>query len=79
MNQKEVVEMSDKNSDNSNDQFHIDDGRDRSISSRKAERTELEDAMLEFLNSGGSVETIERNQRTDPPRRPESNYGSRPI
>ena len=61
------------------DQFHIDDGRDRSITSRESERLELEDAMLKFLSGGGSVETIERNLRTDPPRRPESNYGSRPI
>jgi len=61
------------------DQFHIDDGRDRSITSRESERLELEEAMLKFLSDGGSVKTIERNLRTDPPRRPESNYGSRPI
>ena len=71
--------MSDKSSDNTSDQFHIDDGRDRSISSTEAERTELEDAMLIFLSQGGAVQTIGRNQRTDPPRRPESNSGSRPI
>ena len=72
--------MSDNHaSDNNNDQFHIDDGRDRSISSREAERQELEDAMLTFLSSGGSVQKIEKDLRKDPPRRPESNYGSRPI
>ncbi len=72
--------MSDnQSSDNNNDQFHIDDGRDRSITSREAERQELEDAMLAFLSGGGSVQTIEKDLRKDPPRRPESNYGSRPI
>lgn len=72
--------MSDKQlSDTNNDQFHIDDGRDRSISSREAERQELEAAMLAFLGDGGSVQKIERNLRSDPPRRPQSNYGSRPI
>jgi len=72
--------MSDKpKSDNTSDQFHIDDGRDRSITSREAERTELEDAMLAFLSKGGTVQKIEKNRRKDPPRRPESNYGSRPI
>lgn len=72
--------MSDsQNNETSSDQFHIDDGRDRSISSREAERLELEQAMLKFLDDGGSVKKIERDLRMDPPRRPESNYGSRPI
>ena len=72
--------MSDnQSSDNNNDQFHIDDGRDRSITSREAERQELEGAMLAFLSGGGSVQSIEKDLRKDPPRRPESNYGSRPI
>jgi len=66
-------------SDTGNEHFHVDDGRDRSITSREIERTELEAAMLAFMAKGGSVEKIERNRRTDPPRRPESNYGSRPI
>ncbi|OUR98028.1 hypothetical protein A9Q81_12265 [Gammaproteobacteria bacterium 42_54_T18] len=72
--------MSDnQSSENNSDQFHIDDGRDRSITSREAERQELEDAMLTFLSGGGAVQKIERDLRKDPPRRPESNYGSRPI
>ena len=65
--------------DQNKDQFYIDDGRDRSISSREVERKAIEDAMLEFLSKGGSVETIEKDVRKDPPRKPQSNYGSRPI
>jgi len=65
--------------DQSKDQFYIDDGRDRSISSREVERKSIEDAMLEFLSKGGAVETIEKDVRKDPPKKPQSNYGSRPI
>lgn len=32
-----------------------------------------------FLNSGGHVKQVERGLRADPPRKPKSQYGSRPI
>ena len=57
----------------------FDDGRDRSISSREAERRRLEEDMKRFLNTGGQITQVDANVRTDPPRKPESNYGSRPI
>ncbi|MGC1507466.1 hypothetical protein FT643_18000 [Ketobacter sp. MCCC 1A13808] len=56
-----------------------DDGRDRSLSSRDAERQKLQQDMERYLTSGGQIKQIDRNVRMDPPRRPESNYGSRPI
>ena len=57
----------------------FDDGRDRSLSSREAERRQLEADMARFLNHGGEIKQIDRDVRMDPPRKPESNYGSRPI
>lgn len=56
-----------------------DDGRDRTLSSRETERRQLEEDMARFLNSGGEIKQIDRNVRMDPPRKPQSNYGSRPI
>lgn len=57
----------------------FDDGRDRTLSSRQAERQKLQEDMERFLNTGGQIKQIDRNVRMDPPRKPESNYGSRPI
>ena len=57
----------------------FDDGRDRSLSSREAERRQLEADMARFHNHGGEIKQIDRDVRMDPPRKPESNYGSRPI
>ena len=61
------------------DQFHYTDGRDLSISSREEARRELEADMERFLSKGGNIQSIEKDVRADPPRKPESNYGSRPI
>lgn len=73
----------DSDTDNSNDDtsniITFDDGRDRSLSSREAERRQLEEDMKRFLSGGGEIKQIEKDLRMDPPRRPESNYGSRPI
>lgn len=58
---------------------HIDDGSNRSLSSKENERLELQKQMEAFLSNGGQVSVIEQNVLADPPRRPVSNYGSRPI
>ena len=60
-------------------QITFDDGRDRTVSSRDAERRRLEDDMKRFLSGGGKITQVDPNVRTDPPKKPESNYGSRPI
>ena len=81
---EEVLDASD-NEDNDkpaaeeSTQITFDDGRDRSISSREAERRRLEEDMKRFLNGGGQITQVDANVRMDPPRKPESNYGSRPI
>ncbi|MEZ5506072.1 MAG: hypothetical protein R3F47_16890 [Gammaproteobacteria bacterium] len=60
-------------------QITFEDGRDRTVSSREAERRRLEEDMKRFLSGGGKITQVDPNVRMDPPKKPESNYGSRPI
>lgn len=60
-------------------QITFEDGRDRTVSSREAERRRLEEDMKRFLSGGGQITQVDANVRMDPPKKPESNYGSRPI
>ena len=50
-----------------------------SIEAKQKERDALAKAMEEFLSRGGSVQEIEPNVVADPPKKPDSKYGSRPI
>ena len=52
---------------------------DRTVTSRANIRTELSDQITEFLAKGGTINQIDPNVMADPPRKPQSNYGSRPI
>lgn len=58
---------------------HIDDGSDRSITSKARARQILEEQIQCFLQNGGAVVDVAHDVINDPPRRPVSNYGSRPI
>ncbi len=58
---------------------HIDDGSDRSVTSKARARQMLEDQIQSFLRNGGAVVDVAHDVVNDPPRRPVSNYGSRPI
>lgn len=51
----------------------------RSIASRQKLRTQVDSEVEAFLKAGGSIDEIEPNVMADPPRKPTSNYGSRPI
>ncbi|MGB1192761.1 MAG: hypothetical protein ACPG3T_07535 [Pseudomonadales bacterium] len=51
----------------------------RNAASRERVRSVLDDEVARFLNSGGKIDNIAPNVMGDPPRKPESNYGSRPI
>ena len=51
----------------------------RNIASRERVRSTMESEIEAFLNNGGKIDNIEPNVMGDPPRKPESNYGSRPI
>ncbi len=50
-----------------------------SIEAKQKDRDALALAMEEFLNRGGKVQEIEPNVVADPPKKPDSKYGSRPI
>ncbi len=50
-----------------------------SIEAKQKEREALARAMEEFLARGGKVQEVEPNVVADPPRKPDSKYGSRPI
>ena len=50
-----------------------------SIEAKQKERDALARAMEEFLSRGGKVQEIEANVVADPPKKPDSKYGNRPI
>jgi hypothetical protein len=42
-------------------------------------RSQMANEIETFLAKGGAVTEVERGYRADPPKKPESKYGSRPI
>lgn len=42
-------------------------------------RNELSDQVQAFLSRGGQISRIQPNVMADPPRKPSSNYGDRPL
>lgn len=50
-----------------------------SVEAKQRERDALEKAMQDFLSRGGKVQEIDANVVADPPKKPDSKYGSRPI
>ena len=50
-----------------------------SLEAKQSERDALAAAMEEFLARGGKVQEIDPNVVADPPKKPDSKYGSRPI
>ena len=51
----------------------------RSVTSRHRLRSQVEEDIARFLQEGGAINHIEPDVTADPPRKPESNYGSRAI
>ena len=56
-----------------------DDPEKRTMSSRESARDQMDKDILAFLSKGGEVRDVETGVMGDPPRKPVSNYGSRPI
>jgi hypothetical protein len=52
---------------------------ERTVASRQALREEMAADIEAFLAKGGKIAQIEPNVTADPPRKPDSDYGSRPI
>lgn len=50
-----------------------------SLEAKQKEREALARAMEEFLARGGRVQEVDDNVVADPPKKPDSKYGSRPI
>lgn len=51
----------------------------RSVTSRCRIREQLQHDVEAFLARGGHIDHVEQNVLADPPHRPVSDYGSRPI
>lgn len=52
---------------------------DFSIASRQKIRDELDAQIAEFLARGGKISEVPANVTSDPPKKPTSDYGGRPI
>ena len=50
-----------------------------SLEAKQSEREALAKAMEDVLARGGKVQEIDPNVVADPPKKPDSKYGSRPI
>ncbi len=76
-------EMDDSDIDVGEDDEVEDSGEIISLESstraKELERQRLQSEVEAFLASGGKISRIEANVVSDPPRRPESNYGGQPI
>jgi hypothetical protein len=52
---------------------------ERTVASRQKLREQMAQEIEEFLARGGKINQIEPNVTADPPRKPDTDYGSRPI
>ncbi|MDP2226878.1 MAG: hypothetical protein Q8J78_05330 [Moraxellaceae bacterium] len=57
----------------------LEDAETLTVSSKEALRRQLEEEMERFLARGGRIQEIPPDVTTDPPQKPVSNYGSKPI
>jgi hypothetical protein len=57
----------------------VDDAETLTVSSKEALRRQLEEEMERFLAQGGKIKEIPPDESADPPRKPVSSYGSKPI
>ena len=51
------------------------EGTMHTVSARGSVRGQLENDVDKFLAKGGVIESVAQNVRSDPPRKPENNYG----
>lgn len=51
----------------------------RTMNAKKRIRRQLESDIESFLANGGSIQSVEMNVTADPPTKPVSRYGGRPI
>lgn len=76
----ESVEAADSSSESAGPAInHEEIPEERTVASRQKLRDEMSKEIEEFLARGGKIAQIEANVTADPPRKPDSDYGSRPI
>ena len=71
--------VSESDDESSSDADSNDVTGDSSLVAKNREREELSRQVEEFLSRGGKINQIDANVCADPPQKPSSNYGSRPI
>ncbi|GGY53173.1 hypothetical protein GCM10011297_27490 [Bacterioplanes sanyensis] len=59
--------------------YQDDDNKGDSVTSREQLRKAVQSDVEAFLARGGQIQKIDNNVMADPPRKPQSSYGSRPI
>ncbi|MES2663983.1 MAG: hypothetical protein V4629_11860 [Pseudomonadota bacterium] len=74
----EKTSVADDRGEGRRDSFY-DEAISRTVSLKDSSRKKLEEDMRRFLMTGGQVQQIDPNVTADPPQKPVSNYGSRPI
>lgn len=57
----------------------MDEAESLTVSSKESLRRQLEEEMERFLAKGGKIQEIPPDVTADPPQKPVSNYGSKPI
>lgn len=55
------------------------DAEAASIRARERLRDQMASDVEAFLSRGGKIQEVEQGFQADPPRKPESKYGSQPI
>lgn len=75
----ESKESADRVQLNGLDDVHLSYSDKRTLSSRQRVRNQLSDDVEEFLSQGGQIEQVAKHVTGDPPTKPVSKYGGRPI
>ena len=66
-------------SDSQPDESHSVGDAASSLLAKEEERRRLQSDIEAFLAAGGKIQSIDSNVLSDPPKKPESSYGSQPI
>ncbi|NNM51192.1 MAG: hypothetical protein HKM02_03055 [Pseudomonadales bacterium] len=57
----------------------LEEAEQLTVSAKDALRRQMEEQIQKFLQSGGQIQEVPPDVSADPPRKPESSYGSKPI
>ncbi len=57
----------------------LEEAEQLTVSAKETMRRQMEEQIQRFLQSGGTIQEVPPDVTADPPRKPESSYGSKPI